>query len=91
MSASGYLSKGTTRIEKKFPKPLLDEYQIRELVAEYVRGQVPRSEGGILRMGDAGEGNKGVVDVEKAADEFLWRLGDQWDRVEGVEGRPGVI
>ncbi len=80
------LPTGTKFIEKKVSKPLLDERQIRELVAEYVRSRAPRSEGEILGMGIAGEGNEKVTHVENAVDEFSGRLGEEPDRMQGAEG-----
>jgi len=69
----------------------MDEHHIRDLVAEYIRCRASRSEGEILGMGNAGEGNREVVDVEKAADEFLWELGEELDRMEAAQGRAGDL
>jgi len=57
------------------------------LVAECIRSRASRSEKEILGIGNAGEGNREVVDVEKAADEFLWELGEELDRMKAAEGR----
>lgn len=37
-------------------------------------------------MGIAGGGNEKVTHVEKAVDEFSGRLGEEPDRMQGVEG-----